>query len=265
MARVLAIGDGANDVAMIKAAHVGVGIAGKEGMQAVQNSDFAIGQFRFLRRLLFYHGRHNYRRLALIVYYMFYKNVLDRLCQFYFTAFALYSGQKYWSEVVTTIFNVVYTSLPIIAITIADQDVPAYVAERSAELYRAGSKQLLYTHAAFFSYVLEALVVSLVYFYAIARIFATPSSAQGSSLNVYALGIVAQFSITTVVTLRLALDVTQWTWPIVAVFAFTYLCWFGSLGLFQEVRARRRAARPLRPRTRPPPRRAGALASARLD
>ena len=48
----LAIGDGANDVAMIKAGQIGVGIIGKEGMAAVNNSDFAIGQFRFLRHLL---------------------------------------------------------------------------------------------------------------------------------------------------------------------------------------------------------------------
>ena len=42
-ATTLAIGDGANDVNMIAAAHVGVGIAGKEGMQAVRASDYAIG------------------------------------------------------------------------------------------------------------------------------------------------------------------------------------------------------------------------------
>ena len=45
----LAIGDGANDVAMIQTAHIGVGISGKEGMQAVCASDYAIGQFRFLQ------------------------------------------------------------------------------------------------------------------------------------------------------------------------------------------------------------------------
>ena len=60
----LAIGDGANDVAMIKAGHIGVGIIGKEGMQAVNSSDFAIGQFRFLRGLLLVHGRQCYRRLS---------------------------------------------------------------------------------------------------------------------------------------------------------------------------------------------------------
>lgn len=44
----LAIGDGANDVAMIQAADVGIGIMGKEGRQAVNNSDYAVAQFRFL-------------------------------------------------------------------------------------------------------------------------------------------------------------------------------------------------------------------------
>ncbi len=52
----LAIGDGANDVGMIQRAQVGVGISGKEGLQAVNAADFAIAQFRFLRRLLLVHG-----------------------------------------------------------------------------------------------------------------------------------------------------------------------------------------------------------------
>ncbi|KAJ1632705.1 hypothetical protein T492DRAFT_590889 [Pavlovales sp. CCMP2436] len=89
---------------MIKAAHVGVGIAGKEGMQAVQNADFAIGQFRFLRRLLFVHGRHNYRRISILVCYMFYKNVVDRFTQFHLTSGAFWTGQKYWSEVESHLF-----------------------------------------------------------------------------------------------------------------------------------------------------------------
>ena len=40
---VLAVGDGSNDVSMITAAHVGVGISGVEGRQAVSASDYAIG------------------------------------------------------------------------------------------------------------------------------------------------------------------------------------------------------------------------------
>jgi len=58
----LSIGDGANDVNMILQAHVGVGILGKEGQQAARSADYAIGQFKFLKPLLFYHGREAYRR-----------------------------------------------------------------------------------------------------------------------------------------------------------------------------------------------------------
>ena len=69
----LSIGDGANDVAMIQEADVGVGIAGEEGRQAVMSSDYAIGQFRFLQRLVLVHGRWSYRRLGETIANFFYK------------------------------------------------------------------------------------------------------------------------------------------------------------------------------------------------
>ena len=69
----LSIGDGANDVAMIQEADVGVGIAGEEGRQAVMSSDYAIGQFRFLTRLMLVHGRWDYRRMSETIANFFYK------------------------------------------------------------------------------------------------------------------------------------------------------------------------------------------------
>ena len=72
----LAIGDGANDVSMIVKANVGVGISGKEGQQAARSADFSIGQFKFLRPLLFFHGREAYRRNSLFILYNFYKNAV---------------------------------------------------------------------------------------------------------------------------------------------------------------------------------------------
>ena len=64
----LAIGDGANDVGMIQAAAVGVGVAGNEGMQAVMAADFALAQFRFMVDLLLVHGRWNYERVVLVIW-----------------------------------------------------------------------------------------------------------------------------------------------------------------------------------------------------
>lgn len=106
----LAIGDGANDVSMIQSkklqneknffferflpeAHIGVGISGQEGRQAVLSSDFAFGQFRYLERLLLVHGRWSYLRISKFLRYFFYKNFAFTLCHFWFAFFSGFSAQ----------------------------------------------------------------------------------------------------------------------------------------------------------------------------
>ena len=79
----LAVGDGANDVSMIQAAHVGVGISGVEGLQAARSADVAIGQFRFLRKLLLVHGAWSYQRVSKVILYSFYKNIALYMTQFW--------------------------------------------------------------------------------------------------------------------------------------------------------------------------------------
>jgi magnesium-transporting ATPase (P-type) len=252
-ARVLAIGDGANDVAMIKAAHVGVGIAGKEGMQAVQNADFAIGQFRFLRRLMLVHGRANGRRMALLVCYMFYKNVLDRFAQYVYTGEAAWTAVKYYSEVATQLFNVIYTSLPIIAVAVTDSDVPRAVAEALPVLYRKGVRQEVYTHGLFWSWICEALFVSGLLYYASRQTFGDAPFKRGlGAISVQSLGIICQSTIVTICTLRLALEVHAWQLLSALVFVGSLLAWAVSMLFFTSVRSRDR----LRPTARRAPRRA---------
>ena len=89
----LAIGDGANDVSMIKAAHVGIGISGHEGRQAVLASDYSIAQFRFLQRLLLVHGRWSYLRMGLFLRYFFYKNFAFTVAHFWFAIYNAWSAQ----------------------------------------------------------------------------------------------------------------------------------------------------------------------------
>lgn len=88
----LAIGDGANDVSMIQAAHIGVGISGQEGLQAARSADFSIGQFRFLKKLLLVHGGWSYSRISKTVCIMFYKNIILYLIQFWFSLNNSFSG-----------------------------------------------------------------------------------------------------------------------------------------------------------------------------
>jgi phospholipid-transporting ATPase len=94
----LAIGDGANDVNMITSAHIGVGISGLEGQAAARASDYAIGQFKFLKPLMFFHGRECYRRNSYTVGYMFYKNVLLVFPIFFFGLMSLFSGQAIYEN-----------------------------------------------------------------------------------------------------------------------------------------------------------------------
>ena len=135
--RTLSIGDGANDVAMIQEAHVGVGIRGEEGLQAVNASDFAIAQFRFLSVLLLKHGRFNYIRMCRVVQYMFYKNVLMSMAQFWFNFNNAWSGQKYYTEGAIQLFNLMYTSIPILMLGVYDMDVSPSAIFRHPQLYRS--------------------------------------------------------------------------------------------------------------------------------
>ncbi len=57
---VAAIGDGGNDVSMIQAANVGIGIVGKEGKQASLAADFSITNFHHVGRLFLWHGRNRF-------------------------------------------------------------------------------------------------------------------------------------------------------------------------------------------------------------
>jgi hypothetical protein len=90
-ARVLAIGDGGNDVAMLQRAHVGVGLEGREGLQAARASDVSLGAFRLLPRLLLVHGRLSARRTSFIVHYCIYKSFVICLLQL---GFAQPSGAR---------------------------------------------------------------------------------------------------------------------------------------------------------------------------
>ena len=118
----LAIGDGANDVNMITAAHVGIGISGLEGQQAARASDYAIGQFRFLKPLLFVHGREAYRRNSYLIGYMFYKNVLFVVVPFWFGIVSMFSGQSVYEQWIYQLYNIVFTAIPIMWYALFDYE-----------------------------------------------------------------------------------------------------------------------------------------------
>ena len=121
----LAIGDGGNDVNMIKSAHVGIGIFGKEGYQAAYNSDYAISQFKYLKRLLFIDGRFSLARNSYFIYHYFFKNVMYAMSQFYYQIFSKFSGRGLFDEWYATAFNSFFTVVPIAVRAVTEEDFDA--------------------------------------------------------------------------------------------------------------------------------------------
>ena len=118
----LAIGDGGNDVNMIKAAHVGIGIFGKEGYQAAYNSDYAISQFKYLKRLLFVDGRFSLARNSYFIYHYFYKNVMYSMTLFWFQIFCKFSGRSLMDDWYATSFNSFFTVVPLAVRAAIEED-----------------------------------------------------------------------------------------------------------------------------------------------
>ena len=136
----LAIGDGANDLAMINAAHVGIGISGKEGLQAARVADFSIAQFRFLQRLLLVHGRWQYIRTAKFILWTYWKEMFFYLVQALYQRYNGYSGSSLFENWSLTVLNTLFTSLCTIVPGIFEQDLSAETLLAVPELYVFGQR-----------------------------------------------------------------------------------------------------------------------------
>ena len=167
--KTLAIGDGGNDVSMIMEAHIGVGIYGEEGMRAVQSSDYAIGEFRFLHSLLFFHGRTNYVRNAECILYFFYKNFVFTFLQFIFGFYCNFTGQTIIDDWFISLFNLLFTSLPLGARALLDHDVKPddneVVYLMLPFLYLENRENPIFTIKNFFIYLVKGTVHSFINFF----------------------------------------------------------------------------------------------------
>uniref|UniRef100_A0A670KFG6 P-type phospholipid transporter n=1 Tax=Podarcis muralis TaxID=64176 RepID=A0A670KFG6_PODMU len=161
----LAIGDGANDVNMIKTADIGVGISGQEGMQAVQCSDYALAQFRYLERLLFVHGRWSYLRICKFLRYFFYKTFAGMMVQIWFAFYTGFTAQPLLEGWFLALYNVFYTSYPVLCMGLFEQDVSAKKSLQFPELYKAGQKDRFFNFRIFCLCFVHGSFVSLANFF----------------------------------------------------------------------------------------------------
>ncbi|XP_058851089.1 phospholipid-transporting ATPase ID-like isoform X3 [Acipenser ruthenus] len=235
----LAIGDGANDVSMIKTAHIGVGISGQEGMQAVLASDFSFAQFRFLQRLLLVHGRWSYFRMCNFLCYFFYKNFAFTLVHFWFGFFCGFSAQTVYDQWFITLFNIVYTSLPVLAMGLFDQDVTEQSSLEHPKLYEPGQFNVLFNKHKFFICTAQGVYTSIVLFFIPYGVFLDTVRDDGSHISDHqSFAVTIATSLVIVVSVQIGLDTSYWTavnhfyiWGSVAIY-FSILFAMYSDGIF---------------------------------
>uniref|UniRef100_A0A3B4ZB47 Phospholipid-transporting ATPase n=1 Tax=Stegastes partitus TaxID=144197 RepID=A0A3B4ZB47_9TELE len=222
----LAIGDGANDVSMIKSAHIGVGISGQEGIQAVLSSDYSFSQFRFLQRLLLVHGRWSYLRMCRFLCYFFYKNFAFTMVHFWFGFFCGFSAQTVYDQYFITLYNIVYTSLPVLAMGIFDQDVPDQRSLEYPKLYEPGQLNLLFNKREFFICIAQGIYTSVVLFFVPYAILSDATQSTGVPLADYqTFAVTTATALVIVVSVQIALDTGFWT-------VINHVFVWGSLGTY---------------------------------
>nr|XP_037870827.1 probable phospholipid-transporting ATPase IA isoform X5 [Bombyx mori] len=222
----LAIGDGANDVAMIQRASVGVGISGVEGLQAVCASDYSIAQFRFLLRLLLVHGAWNYSRISKLILYSFYKNICLYVIELWFAIYSAWSGQILFERWTIGFYNVIFTALPPFAIGLFDKLCSPEIMLRHPILYIPSQQGLLFNVRVFWVWAVNALLHSVLLFWlpvALADHHVLWSSGKDGGYLV--LGNLVYTYVVLTVCLKAGLATHSWTWV-------THVSIWGSLALW---------------------------------
>ncbi|XP_031722586.1 phospholipid-transporting ATPase VD [Anarrhichthys ocellatus] len=222
----LAVGDGANDVSMIQVADVGVGICGQEGMQAVMSSDFAVSRFKHLRKLLLVHGHWCYSRLANMILYFIYKNVMYVNLLFWYQFFCGFSGSVMTNAWVLILFNLIFTSVPPLIYGVLDRDTPAHTLMELPELYPEVQTSEVYAPYMFWITVLDAFYQSLICF------FVPYFAFRGSSVSELSLGSPINASALLIVLLHQVIESHTLTWIHVLVLVLSGGSYFGFVLLF---------------------------------
>ncbi|CAK77311.1 unnamed protein product (macronuclear) [Paramecium tetraurelia] len=246
----LAVGDGANDVNMIQEAHIGIGIYGQEGMRAVQASNYAIGEFKCLWKLVLFHGRQNYIRISEMILYFFYKNIIFTVPQFYFAFFCGLTGTSVFDEFFVSFYNTVFTFLPVVIRAIFDEDV-FYTQQRKETLlgskritqgveendilkqsypllYYIGQKNTIFTNEKFFKWFSIGIFQGLACFFSFYLELNDTTFIKQSGYNndLWFFSMSMSTAIMILVTLKLALNTQFWT-------IITWIAYLGtSLGTY---------------------------------
>ena len=242
-ATALAIGDGANDVPMIQAGRVGIGIIGMEGAQAALAADYAIPRFKHLRRLLAVHGRYSLYRNAFCIGFSFYKNITLALLQFYFSFFTGSSGQTMMEGWLLAFFNFAFTSIPPLFIGIFEKDVLDEQAESFPELYPPLREGQYFDTKALGAWFFQAWFHATVLFFFthLSRVDDDNFTPNGgiteniSSSDWMLQGTLVMFCLVFLVLTKASLHMKTWTWLLFGALLFSYVAFVGFCLLYSLI------------------------------
>lgn len=220
----LAIGDGANDVAMIRTANIGVGISGTEGLQAAHAADYTISQFKFLARLLLVHGAWSMSRLRQMILYSFYKNIALYVVEFWFAIVSGWSGQTIFERWTIGLYNVIFTAAPPFAMGVFDRRCSADLMLKYPQLYKIHFENQKYTIRSFWTWIATAFWHSLLLFWFTYLIIEHDSLwSDGKSDGGYLVfGNILYTYVVVTVCLKAGLEMSSWT-------ILTHLAIWGSI------------------------------------
>ena len=222
----LAIGDGANDIAMIQEAHVGIGITGKEGLQAARISDYSIAQFRFLLKLLLVHGRWNYMRACKYTLGTFWKEMLFYLTQALYQRWNGYTGTSLYEPWSLSMFNTLFTSLCVIFLGIFTKDLSASTLLAVPELYTKGQRNGGFNIRLYLGWTLMAVCEAMIIFFTMYGLFGMVQI-NPSGIDTFSLGLLTFSACIAVINIKLqVLEVHNKTWLSLAVVIISVGGWF---------------------------------------
>ncbi|KAI1322811.1 phospholipid-translocating P-type ATPase [Xylariaceae sp. FL0255] len=232
----LAIGDGANDVSMIQAAHIGVGISGMEGLQAARSADISIGQFRFLRKITLVHGAWSYQRVSKTILFSFYKNIVLYMTQFWYAFQNVFSGEIIYESWTLSFYNIFFTFLPPLVLGILDQFVSARLLDRYPQLYGSGQRNEFFKLGTFAAWIINAFYHSLVlYIFSELIWYGDLILADGTIAGHWVWGTALYGAVLTTVLLKAALVTSNWTKYHIMAIPGSLLFWFGFIAVYAIV------------------------------
>jgi phospholipid-translocating ATPase len=221
----LAIGDGANDIAMIQEAHVGIGITGKEGLQAARISDYSIAQFRFLLKLLLVHGRWNYIRICKYTLGTFWKETLFYLSQALYQHCNGYTGTSLYESWSLSMFNTLFTSLPVIFLGILEKDLSASTLLAVPELYTKGQRNQGFNIRIYLGWATMAATEAVIVFFTMYSLFGV--SLIGADNSIFPLGLLTFTACICIINLKLQFLEIHYKTVVSAIILFLSIgCWF---------------------------------------